>query len=82
MEASRSCIQPAHGASCAGYQEVLLEELWLGVMVASCKCAYMIIAGHSKGKLWYCRAGKAVKNRPAEKQPFSFCVSEKQGNRQ
>lgn len=46
------------GASWAGCQEVVLEEL--GIIMVSCRCVYVIIAGQRKGKLCYCRASKTV----------------------
>lgn len=49
--------------------------------MVSCRCVYIIIAGHRKGEFCYCRASTAVK-RGTEKQPFSHRVSERGGERQ
>lgn len=55
----RTRIWAAQGTAWAGCQEVVLEEL--GVIMVSCRCVDMAIAGHSKAELCYCRASKTVK---------------------
>lgn len=46
-------------------------ELWLGVIMVSCRCLSMILAGHSKGESCYCEERKQTIREAAS---FSPCV--------
>lgn len=45
-------------------------ELWLGVIMVSCRCLSMILAGHSKGESCYCEERKQTIREAASFSPW------------